>query len=202
MRAQQAARDQGRTVAGQILQAIGHTPSHGTLRSGERCFELLCAREGVIHHQPAIHDKGNTNGRAPRLSTVGLQRQMKNGDVECRRLAGAGRQIQHTRPFAFLRRPILVLGDPGQLPPIKGEGAFTDAESDIMLTEIHRQAAESAIIRLATMAREGQPRRWRGWSMAESMADERLLPSGIADARRPGAAGPLRCPGCDETADL
>jgi exodeoxyribonuclease-5 len=54
-------------------------------------------------------------------------------------------------------RPILVLGDPGQLPPIKGEGAFTQAEPDIMLTEIHRQAKDSPIIRLATMAREGVP---------------------------------------------
>ena len=53
-------------------------------------------------------------------------------------------------------RPILVLGDPGQLPPIRGEGYFTQAEPDVMLTEIHRQAADSAIIRLATMARQGQ----------------------------------------------
>ena len=52
-------------------------------------------------------------------------------------------------------KPILVLGDPGQLPPIKGAGAFTMATPDIMLTEIHRQAEESAIIRLATMARQG-----------------------------------------------
>ena len=61
------------------------------------------------------------------------------------------------RDLMSFERPILVLGDPGQLPPIKGEGAFTQAAPDIMLTEIHRQAAESAIIRLATMAREGQP---------------------------------------------
>jgi exodeoxyribonuclease V len=54
-------------------------------------------------------------------------------------------------------KPILVLGDPGQLPPIKGAGAFTDTMPDVMLTEIHRQAGESAIIRLATMARQGQP---------------------------------------------
>ena len=54
-------------------------------------------------------------------------------------------------------KPILVLGDPGQLPPIKGEGAFTRDVPDVMLTEIHRQAAESAIIRLATMARQGAP---------------------------------------------
>lgn len=55
------------------------------------------------------------------------------------------------------RRPILVLGDPGQLPPIKGEGAFTQHTPDVMLTEVHRQAADSAIIRLATMARMGEP---------------------------------------------
>ncbi|MGE0424951.1 MAG: ATP-dependent RecD-like DNA helicase [Reyranellaceae bacterium] len=54
-------------------------------------------------------------------------------------------------------KPILVLGDPGQLPPIKGQGAFTDAAPDVMLTEIHRQAETSAVVRLATMAREGQP---------------------------------------------
>ena len=61
------------------------------------------------------------------------------------------------RDLMSFGKPILVLGDPGQLPPIKGAGAFTNVDPDIMLTEIHRQAAESAIIRLATMAREGQP---------------------------------------------
>ena len=61
------------------------------------------------------------------------------------------------RDLLSFGKPILVLGDPGQLPPIKGEGAFTQQEPDVMLTEIHRQAAESAIIRLATLARQGQP---------------------------------------------
>ncbi len=61
------------------------------------------------------------------------------------------------RDLMSFGRPILVLGDPGQLPPIKGEGAFTQASPNVMLTEIHRQAAESAIIRLATLAREGRP---------------------------------------------
>lgn len=54
------------------------------------------------------------------------------------------------------KKPILVLGDPGQLPPIKGEGAFTGQAPDVMLEEIHRQALDSPIIRLATMARLGQ----------------------------------------------
>lgn len=61
------------------------------------------------------------------------------------------------RDLMSFGKPILVLGDPGQLPPIEGAGAFTKDAPDIMLTEIHRQAAESAIIRLATMARQGQP---------------------------------------------
>jgi exodeoxyribonuclease-5 len=60
------------------------------------------------------------------------------------------------RDLMSFGKPILVLGDPGQLPPIKGEGAFTQQAPDVMLTEIHRQAQESAIIRLATMARNGE----------------------------------------------
>ena len=61
------------------------------------------------------------------------------------------------RDLMSFKKPILVLGDPGQLPPIKGEGAFTRDTPDVMLTEIHRQAETSAILRLATMAREGRP---------------------------------------------
>lgn len=53
--------------------------------------------------------------------------------------------------------PILVLGDPAQLPPIKGKGFFTEAQPDAMLTEIHRQARGNPIIRIATAARKGEP---------------------------------------------
>jgi exodeoxyribonuclease-5 len=52
--------------------------------------------------------------------------------------------------------PILVLGDPGQLDPIEGEGYFTKGKPDVMLTKIERQAAENPIIYLATLAREGK----------------------------------------------
>jgi exodeoxyribonuclease-5 len=54
-------------------------------------------------------------------------------------------------------KPILVLGDPGQLSPVKGEGFFVKGEPDVMLMEIHRQAADSPILRLATLARRGEP---------------------------------------------
>lgn len=52
--------------------------------------------------------------------------------------------------------PILVLGDPAQLPPVSGEGFFTRGTPDVLLTQIHRQAEGSPILRLATMAREGK----------------------------------------------
>lgn len=52
-------------------------------------------------------------------------------------------------------KPVLVLGDPAQLPPVSGGGYFTDDEPDIMLTDIHRQARDNPIIRLAQDVREG-----------------------------------------------
>ena len=54
-------------------------------------------------------------------------------------------------------RKLLIMGDPGQLPPISGEGAFTNREPDIFLREIHRQAWDSPILELATLARQGKP---------------------------------------------
>lgn len=53
--------------------------------------------------------------------------------------------------------PVLALGDPAQLPPVGGEGWFTGTKPNTMLTEIHRQARENPIIRMATEVREGRP---------------------------------------------
>ncbi|ETR78679.1 ATP-binding protein [Afipia sp. P52-10] len=52
--------------------------------------------------------------------------------------------------------PLLVLGDPAQLPPIQGAGFFTNAEPDAMLTEVHRQAQDDPIVRLSMDVREGR----------------------------------------------
>ena len=51
---------------------------------------------------------------------------------------------------------ILVLGDPFQLPPVKGAGFFTNIEPDIMLREIHRQAQDNPIVRMSLDIREGR----------------------------------------------
>ncbi len=57
--------------------------------------------------------------------------------------------------------PVLVLGDPAQLPPPSGAGFFTSRGPDYMLTEVHRQAADSPILKLATSIRQGE------WNRAE-----------------------------------
>ena len=58
------------------------------------------------------------------------------------------------RDLLTFGKPVLVLGDPAQLPPVKGGGYFTEGEPDFMLTEIHRQAADNPIIRLSMAIRE------------------------------------------------
>lgn len=77
--------------------------------------------------------------------------------------------------------PILCLGDPGQLPPVRGEGFFINEKPDYMLTKITRQAKDNPIIHLATLARKGeiiQPGRY-GDSIilkpGKSLSDNRLL---------------------------
>lgn len=59
------------------------------------------------------------------------------------------------RDLLSFNKPILVLGDPAQLPPVTGAGYFTNSKPDVMLTEIHRQAEENPIIYLATQVRNG-----------------------------------------------
>lgn len=50
-------------------------------------------------------------------------------------------------------KKILFTGDPFQLPPVKGKCSL---EPDYFLTEIHRQALESAIVRMSRDIRENQ----------------------------------------------
>lgn len=69
--------------------------------------------------------------------------------------------------------PILVLGDPYQLPPIEGAGYF-DSKADFLLTEIHRQAKESPVIQLATIAREGRSFRSGMYGDSEVTARARI----------------------------
>jgi ATP-dependent exoDNAse (exonuclease V) alpha subunit len=59
------------------------------------------------------------------------------------------------RDLLSFGQPVLVLGDPAQLPPVKGGGFFTEAEPDVMLTEVHRQARDNPIVHMSMKVREG-----------------------------------------------
>ena len=60
------------------------------------------------------------------------------------------------RDLLSFGKKVLVLGDPAQLPPVKGGGFFTEVEPDMMLTEVHRQAADNPIVKLSMMVRAGE----------------------------------------------
>lgn len=52
--------------------------------------------------------------------------------------------------------PVLMLGDPFQLPPVAGSSVMKMEELDFCLTEVHRQALDSPVLWIATEVREGR----------------------------------------------
>ena len=79
--------------------------------------------------------------------------------------------------------PLLVLGDPAQLPPIQGGGFFTEAEPDAMLTEVHRQAQDDPIVRLSMDIRAGNRLGKAGeYGETQVVRREALDPQRVIDA--------------------
>ncbi|WP_136656369.1 ATP-dependent RecD-like DNA helicase [Nitratireductor sp. XY-223] len=78
--------------------------------------------------------------------------------------------------------PILVLGDPGQLPPVSGGGFFTEHEPDYLLTDIHRQARDNPIIDLAMRVREGIDIGYGDWGTARVITKSDVTTELVLDA--------------------
>ncbi len=55
-----------------------------------------------------------------------------------------------------LGRPIIFVGDPGQLPPIDAQPFLPLQNTEFKLEEIHRQAWDNPIIQIATRIRQGE----------------------------------------------
>lgn len=77
---------------------------------------------------------------------------------------------------------ILVLGDPAQLPPVKGEGFFTNTRPDVMLTDIRRQARDNPIIDLATRVREGGTLAYGQYGTSSVITPRELNPEAVLAA--------------------
>lgn len=80
------------------------------------------------------------------------------------------------------RVPIIILGDPGQLPPVGGEGYYTGREPDVMLTDIHRQALDNPIIQLASQVREGRRLKTGNYGESKVLGRGMLSSAGYAEA--------------------
>src|SRR3954466_729898 len=78
--------------------------------------------------------------------------------------------------------PLLVLGDPAQLPPIQGGGFFTDTEPDAMLTEVHRQAQDDPIVRMSMDVREGRELDIGRYGESEVVSRKELDPDRVMGA--------------------
>ena len=78
--------------------------------------------------------------------------------------------------------PLLVLGDPAQLPPIQGGGFFTEAAPDAMLTEVHRQAQDDPIVRMSMAVREGRALEIGRFGDSEVVPRDRLDPDRVMQA--------------------
>lgn len=73
---------------------------------------------------------------------------------------------------------VVACGDPGQLPPVSGPQFFN--KPDFMLTEIHRQALESPIIRQAHAVRNGRAYAADGaFRVANVASDDDLLAADV-----------------------
>lgn len=68
--------------------------------------------------------------------------------------------------------PVIFCGDPFQLPPVKGFSPISNMKPDVTLTEVHRQALDNPILRLATKLRDGD---WFKFdAMKEKNGDQEL----------------------------
>jgi exodeoxyribonuclease V len=78
--------------------------------------------------------------------------------------------------------PLLVLGDPAQLPPIQGGGFFTEAEPDALLTEVHRQAQDDPIVRLSMEIRAGRRLQPGEYGRTQVLKRDALDPQRVLEA--------------------
>jgi ATP-dependent exoDNAse (exonuclease V), alpha subunit - helicase superfamily I member len=90
-------------------------------------------------------------------------------DQACLVIVDEGSMVNQeiARDLLSFGKPVLVLGDPAQLPPVDGEGFFMQQDPDFLLTTIERTAEDNPLLELATAAREGRPIRIGSYGASE-----------------------------------
>jgi exodeoxyribonuclease-5 len=134
-------------IGGQILFAAFSGKAAGVLR------QKGCRDADTLHH--LIYGAPHKDRKGDLVWVPSPASPLKSADLviidEASTVdANLGRDLE-----AF-DKPILVLGDRCQLPPITGPGYFMNGPADVELTTVLRQREESPIIRLASQARAGK----------------------------------------------
>lgn len=129
-----------------------HVPSQGVAFTGKAAIEL--SKKGVdsstIHsfcYRPDITDEGMLLGyhlRDKPENPINLIIADECGMIN----------TELDDALMSFRLPMLVMGDPFQLPAIEGVSPYEDIKPDFQLTEIHRQAKDNPVIYLSTVVRE------------------------------------------------
>ncbi|ADZ69394.1 ATP-dependent DNA helicase [Polymorphum gilvum] len=140
---------------------------------GDVCFGAFTGKAAHVLRQKGCADAGTIHSLIYRPRAAKEEDEMGEDDADPgpqfalkRDSAAAGARLividecsmvdeELGRDLLSFGTPVLVLGDPAQLPPVKGGGYFTEAEPDVMLTEVHRQAQDNPIVRLSMTIREG-----------------------------------------------
>lgn len=155
-----------------------HSSIYYPLADEEAKKRLVEARQELAH----LADEARSDPHAPHPDPAGLTGSMMDLEAEIRDLEARSRRMSwEWNPEAMADNPglivldevsmvngrlaedierygipVLVLGDPAQLPPVEGGGHYINGQPDYMLEEIHRQALESPVLELATRIRLSQ----------------------------------------------
>lgn len=146
------------TIARHLVSETGAKPCYGafTGKAASVMRNSGCEDAGTLHSKIYIFKRDPKTGKF----TKRINKSAKTSEVVKSDLIVVDECSMVDEPLGkdlmSFKKPILVLGDPAQLPPVQGGGFFTSREPDMMLTEIHRQAEGNPIIQLATAVRKGE----------------------------------------------
>ena len=136
------------------IRADLQQPSHGdSVTSRNRAIALVAAKKNIVALAGAELDRAYKDD-APTFN-LNVDASIQNSEL----IVVDEASMVGSKVAADLLRykiPTLAIGDQGQLTPVKDIAGLTNGEPDCFLHEVHRQAAESPIIRLSILAREGE----------------------------------------------
>jgi exodeoxyribonuclease-5 len=150
----------GKTTIAALIPALWNGPVHFAAFTGKaaaRLRQLGCPDATTLHrflyHPPQIAT--DVDGREQLLWNRRHNPVSRNALIVVDECSTVGPVLwDHLYRLGV---KIVSIQDPFQLPPMDGARVFNDGEPNAFLTEIHRQAFDSDVLRIATDIRQGQP---------------------------------------------